>query len=218
MKKLLFISTFLFTLLLNSNGQKSQFSIGFISSIEVNKYNVVNINTNYEYSPNFSYSAGIGINYKLNEKLFLKSGLVHYAQGYQIEFNYNLAGGSLMPIQSDLSIFYLRIPLKVGMQFDLSDQIKFKPAIGINTAFQYETREMTIYSDNVDRDKEWLRNSLNEVQLAVIIDSELEIKVSDRINVCIGPFVSKGINKIHSYAMSSGQFTYGILMGMQYYL
>lgn len=125
-------------------------------------------------------------------------------------------GDPLIPRQSDLTISYLRIPLKAGIQIFDYGKLNFNPSIGLNTAFQVNSNEMTTYEDDAKRESYILTRGLNKTQLGLNIDLEFEFNVNENLSFKFIPYISKGLNKLNDNAMSSGQFSYGGQLGVFY--
>lgn len=222
MKKISILTFLFFAIGLTSNGQESKFSIGLIGSIESNDYDFkeMDINSNYEYESFIGYSFGSGMKYGINEKLFIESGLTYYSQGYQVKYNYIFAdqGDPAIPKHSDLTVSYLKVPLKVGYEVFKIGNVKFNPTIGLNTAFQLYSMENTTYEDNSEKESDYLSNDLNEIQLSLNLDLGFEFNFSEKIALSITPFISKGLNKLDKNTMDTGQLSYGGLFGIYYKL
>jgi len=207
----------LFAALTSLFGQNNNLSIGFVSSLEMNKYNYANSSlTDYEYDPHLAYSAGLGLQYKFNKKFVLKSGLTYYSQGYQVTFNYNLTSGIDKPVQSELSISYLRIPFSIGLQLIEIGLVKFKPSLGATAGFQINTDEHTLFSDNSEKPTTFVGNSLNTTLISILLDLEFELRISRASKLSVVPFFSKAITKTHPLAMRSGQQIYGVTIGLYF--
>ena len=134
------IFTFLFFTIFYSIGQDKKISLGLISSIEYNEYDFkeTDFHPNYDYKSNTGYSIGLGLDYQIQEKIFVKSGLTYSILGYQLKYNYLVRdpGDPLIPRKSELTVSYISIPLMIGYQVMNFGNLRFNPSFGLNFGFQ----------------------------------------------------------------------------------
>jgi hypothetical protein len=194
-----------------SIGQDNNLSIGLTGSIGVNNYYFKGTGFNYEYNSKIGYSYGLGFHYFIGDKIFIISGLEHFTQGYQINYNYTFMdpGDPAIPRHSDLSVSYLTIPIMIGFQSNDISRIRFNPSVGINLSFQVNENERTIYEDNSEKESELLSQNLNHAQVMLKMNFGIEYHLSNRFKIMLDPYIGKGLNKLDTKSMKSGQFSYG---------
>jgi hypothetical protein len=194
-------------------GQNKNISIGLVGSFEYSNYNFKETiyNTNYDYQSIIEYSAGLGFQYYIHEKIFVGSGLAYFTKGYEVKYNYVMMSPNdpAVPKQSELKVSYLSIPIKIGYQFLKFGNLKFNPSIGLNIGLQMNDIETTTYEDNSERKTKFLNQDLNKMQIILNLDFGFSYDLGDKFKIGIEPFIGKGLNKMDDQSMKSSQLIFG---------
>lgn len=202
------------------SAQEKKFSLGIEGSIDGIEYQFLetDINSNYEYNSNIAYSFGIGIKYRVVEKLSLKTGILYSEQGYNLSYNYVFmnSGDPSIPRESELSVSYIRIPIMIGYEIFDNEKFRFNPSIGMDLNFLANDTEVTTFEDGNKSNTNYQNQNLNSVLALLKLNFGLEYFIGNQIEVGLSPFIGKGLNKMDSESMKSGQLSYGISLGLFY--
>jgi len=157
MKKLILIIIIIsFSIL--ASGQTGKFSGGLLFSPEMNFYEA----ENNDKKASINYRYGLIGEFKINEYLYIQSGISYIRQTYDIFRSYN--GCAFNPDEvypavityinkNDYSIISIPIQLKIKKTFDDS---KFSPfiSLNVNNNFHLLSKYYSDYDSNVDELKE----------------------------------------------------------------
>lgn len=201
-----------------SIGQNKNASFGLIGSIDYSSYDFRVTPFDHDYKSNYGCSLGFVFQYHLNGKIFVGSGLNYSTKGYEIKYNYVIMypGDPAIPRQSELTVSYLSMPIMIGYQLVNFGKLKFSPSFGLNIGFQMNETENTIYEDNSEKQSELLTHDLNKMQLSLSLNLGFKYPLGDKFKIGIEPFIGKGLNKMNDDSMSSGQLSYGGILGLYY--
>lgn len=220
MKRISILIVLLVTTTLVSIGQVKSTFIGLIGSIEYNKYDFKKtmLNSNFDYNSNIGYSTGVGLKFQLQEKIFIKTGLLYATQGYQLKYNYVVldTNDPAIPSQTKLKLLYLHVPIMFGYQCLNFGNFKFTPSGGLIIGYQINETENTTYDDGSIRKSDFLNQNLNKLQVRFEVALGFEYLIGDKFKIEIGPFIGKGLNKLDDELMKSCQIAYGLILGLYY--
>ncbi|MFO7789236.1 MAG: porin family protein [Bacteroidales bacterium] len=219
MKKIAFLLSLLI-IVLPVFGQEKDLSFGLAGGLESNNYDFNKTTTgyrNHDLSSKIAFSTGIEFKYHIHEKIFCKSGLWFYQQGYDVVYNFIALdpGDPLVPKESELFVISLQVPLKIGYEFTMLKKIRFNYSAGLIPHYQLSKNETTIFADNSEKESELLSNDLNKFQIGIILDLGVEYHLTDKIYISFIPFLFKSLTKLNSDLMNSGKITYGGQIGIQ---
>jgi hypothetical protein len=218
MRKITILAFLFLSITICMIGQENKLSVGLISSIGSNKFYFKETGFNYEYKSDLEFSFGIGFHYYVLKKVFINTGIAYLTNGYHLKYNYVFRdpGDPLIPRQSDLIVKYLKVPIIIGVQLFETQRIRFNPSLGINLFFKTNETGTTVYEDNTERDSELISQDLNKTIVLLNLGFGLEYYLNERFTIGFEPYLGKGLNRLADKSMSSGQFSYGGILGIFY--
>lgn len=225
MKKTIILTTLLLCSTIYSIGQGGKVSIGLVGSGEINNYyfNDDTFNSLYHFESNMGSTVGIVLNYRLIDKVYLKSGLSFNLQKYAAYYRFYTPTpipiiDPALPHRTELNISQLKVPVMVGYELLNKGKFRFTPFAGIKIGFQFNEKETTIYQDGRKEKSEILNTNLNQTQIIVSLDLRIEYHIGEKTFIGLTPFIGKGLTKIDDEIMDSGQFSYGVFLGLYFKL
>ena len=142
MKKLLIlIFIFGFGQLIKAQEKGLSFGMGGILEIRLNN-SYINYQEIFSYYPTdifpyqqltdfFKSGFGVQINYKFNDKIGLRSGILYSRKGYKLTIKSSNLSAPFALLKSEFSFNYLDVPLSIYYQVIKSNRYTLSPSLGI---------------------------------------------------------------------------------------
>jgi hypothetical protein len=200
-------------------GQENRISFGLASSID--KYNFdfePFVGIDQKQTTDLAYSFGLRVQYDLNDKLSLRSGVLYSEKSYKTEYNFSPmdSGDPYIPRESNLKVGYLNVPLMIGLSMLNKEKFKFAPSAGITSEFLVGNTETSIFEDNSKRDSEFLSKKLSAILLSAQVNIGFEYHFDRNLYLTFEPYLRYGLNKIDDEIMNSKPLSYGAILGINY--
>ncbi|MDO7173962.1 outer membrane beta-barrel protein [Mariniflexile sp. AS56] len=211
--------------------QNNKLSIGLSGQLEFSNYefkktppNTSDIynpfkgysNANNVYNSLIGYAVGLNIFYDFNEKISVGTGIAYASEGYELLYNYSSLTNVIPPTKSELRVYYLRVPIKVGMTLFKWGKFDLKPSLSTILDFQIDKKENIYYEDGLKGEINYLGNDLNETLLSICLDFAFEYNVQENLSMVFAPLIAKRLTILDEKRMKSSKFSYGAIFSINY--
>lgn len=172
----------------------------------------------------FGYSVGLMLNYKLNDRFHISTGIVYNTFSEQYNFKYNLKRSQLVYIDSTWQNIevdsinrdiktkdqysFISIPLQVSYTFLLKEKIKLSVTAGIrsNVLIKGVTYLPNAAKTNVVETK----SGFNSISFTYLLALEAAYKLGEHTDLLLQPAFLYGASSIHNKASGISQKPYGV--------
>ncbi|CAH8294761.1 outer membrane protein with beta-barrel domain [Mariniflexile fucanivorans] len=211
--------------------QNNKLSIGISGKLEFSNYefkktppNTSDIynpfegysNANNVYNPLIGYSIGLNFFYDLSEKISVGTGIAYASEGYELLYNYNSLTNVIPPTKSELKVYYLRVPIKVGTTLFKLGKLDLKPSLSTIFDFQIDKKENIYYQDGLNGESKYLGNDINQTLLSLCLDFGFEYNAKENLSMVFAPFISKRLTTLDENRMKSTKLSYGVIFSINY--
>lgn len=195
---------------------QDKFSAGANFSTMASKLVMVNSNApdvgiSEKGSYGIGYSFGIQAQYKLNEKLFLRTGMQYQNQRYRhqidgMRFPTDIVNETESSIRNDIAVSSIGIPVDFGYRIRTGNE-KISYLIGLggvgNIALNTKTKAKVIHEQMDDEELKEAENQANQALISVGVFGGMEIELTDKLILGIEPNIRYAPNMFTLYLFDS---------------
>ncbi|HEY3371254.1 MAG TPA: porin family protein [Prolixibacteraceae bacterium] len=208
---------------ISSNGQTNKFSIGLIGSSDLYNYRFnQNELVDIKYNSIINYSAGISVQYNLNEKLKTKTGLLYSKKDFTTDINWQLNPDGIpdpeFNKESNMKLAYLEVPVLVSHKFINGNNVSIFASFGLITSFLIKEKEIDIMQDGKEKESDFwktlYRTEFNPILFNIDFEIGLNYYISETVFLSIEPYYRYALNKISDEILKSNPMSYGLKLGL----
>ena len=183
--------------IISSNGKTNKFSIGLIGSSDCYNYRFnQNEVTDIEYNSVINYSAGISVQYNLNEELKTKTSLLYSKKDFKADFNWQLyPDGVPDPAfnkESNMQLSYLEVPILFSHKFINGKKVFLFASSGLVTSFLIKEKEISIMQDGTEKESDFwktlYRAEFNPILFNLDFEIGLNYDISEIVFLSFEPY------------------------------
>lgn len=155
----------------------------------------------------FGYSLGFQVQYKLNQKLFLRSGLNYQNLNHRhnisgLKFETDLINGTESSLKNVITISSIGIPLDLGLKVgsnseELSFLIGIRALININ--LKNKSKVKALHRQLENEDLSMIENQVDASLFSLGLFAGVELEISDKLILGIEPYLRYTPNKFIFY-------------------
>lgn len=200
-------------------GQERELAIGIIGSPDLYYYDIKPVyGENHKLTSKFNYSIGFRFQYDFSKKILINSGFFYSTKGYIMDWEFIVSdpGDPMLPVETNLKVKYLDIPINIGYRLFNNEKIKILSSGGPIFGLLIDNKETSIFGDNSEIDSRLLNKNLNQAIFSINFNFGLEYYFHNNLFLSIVPFFTYGLNKMDENFMNSNQFCIGTNIGFYY--
>ena len=172
--------------------------------------------------PKFGYTAGISLEYKVNTKLFLSSGILFSDCGEKTkEYSVDNVtfGQEATKYSFKYHYYYLNIPVKANY-FIVNRKIKFYLTAGLSAnIFLYQKTTFLTHHQNSDKKASTKSNNgFAPLNFSALIGCGINYPISPKTKLLIEPIYRRSINSIIDAPVKSYLYSIGMNVGILFNL
>lgn len=181
-----------------------------------------NFGFNHEYASKLSFTSGINIQYNLNEKCFIKSGILYVKKGYEVDFNFIAIDpiylDPAIPNVAAIDINVLAIPTMFGYYIINKDKFKLSSSIGMFNEYVFKTTSTFINHMGTEYKSSELPSNMSRMYFSSQLNLGVEYHFSERWYLGLSPYFRYAFNTIGSSKMDYSPISYGGGISLNYKL
>lgn len=187
---------FLFAALLLTTSLSAQTHLGLTAGYEsVERTYVEFPRTGFDHTLDdlpLEYGLGVQLDYSLTEWLGLRAGLLYARKGYVQVYDWNVLDNRdpLIPIQSELRMHYLDVPLTAYYRVVTTERYSLAPSAGLIASFSLGASEVSEMGDGDIEETEFVNPNPEPTLFALRLGLINNLHLGDRMTLSAEPFVA----------------------------
>ena len=224
MKKLIILLFFLGYSQLSS-AQEKGLSIGLGGSLDkrLNDYTEFPLSGfNHQFSDISEFSFGLQIDYQINDKIGLRSGISYSRKGYKLVYEWltldgsNRTGDPAIPLESEFRLAYLDIPVSFYYQVVKTKRYTLSPSIGIMNSVHIGDSEISEMGDGTTKETTFNSFDTNPYLSGTRLGLISNLNLSDNIFLSLEPYAMYNFSKLNDTDIENSTFTFGGYLSLNY--
>ena len=204
------------------NAQEKGLSLGFGGSLDIrlNDYYENHIGVKSQFSNILKSSVGIQINYQLNDRVGLRSGILYSGKGYKIIYKNvdteDKEVSPVIPLESESRLNYVDIPLSIYCQVLKSNRYTLSPSLGIMNSVNI--RESKIYEmrDGTRNEKTFNSSNTNKYLLGARLGLINNFKLSSNIFISFESYLIYELYNLNDTDIEKPEIPFGGILSVNY--